>query len=215
VPAEFGSDSLWNYEAGVKAQWLDRRLTINASAYYIDWSNVQQNLGLACGLSFATNVGKASSKGIELEVAATPIQGLDISAGLGLSDPQLEENVPLLGGRKGDTLVQIPAITYNVIVRYTHAVESGLDLFVQGDYRFVDEAFGSFNKFNTVGNRASYHNLNLRAGVTKANWEAVVFVDNTTNERPELQLLGSNPAPIRRVLTTRPTTIGLTVSTRF
>jgi len=30
---KYGSDSLWNYELGTKTRWLDRRLTVNGSAY--------------------------------------------------------------------------------------------------------------------------------------------------------------------------------------
>lgn len=31
----------WNYELSLRTQWLDRRLTLNASAFYIDWKDQQ------------------------------------------------------------------------------------------------------------------------------------------------------------------------------
>ncbi len=37
----FGPETLWNYEAGVKAEVLDRRAVINVAAYYMDWASIQ------------------------------------------------------------------------------------------------------------------------------------------------------------------------------
>ncbi|MDP9064318.1 MAG: TonB-dependent receptor, partial [Pseudomonadota bacterium] len=64
VPGQFTSDSLWSYEIGSKNTLLDHRLQINTSLFYIDWSNIQQNVYLpACGEQFTANLGKAKSEG--------------------------------------------------------------------------------------------------------------------------------------------------------
>src|SRR4051794_32654258 len=41
VQPYFQADSLWNYEIGAKSAWLDRRLTMNAALYRINWNNMQ------------------------------------------------------------------------------------------------------------------------------------------------------------------------------
>ena len=35
-------DSVWNYELGVKTEFLERRLSVDIALYRIDWKNVQQ-----------------------------------------------------------------------------------------------------------------------------------------------------------------------------
>jgi outer membrane receptor protein involved in Fe transport len=37
----------WNYELSLRTQWLDRRLTLNANAFYIDWTDQQVNVQLS------------------------------------------------------------------------------------------------------------------------------------------------------------------------
>src|SRR3546814_2694447 len=41
VPPVYKSDSLWNYELGLRTDWLKRSLQIDISAYHIDWKNPQ------------------------------------------------------------------------------------------------------------------------------------------------------------------------------
>jgi len=77
VPGQFGSDSLWSYEIGSKNTFLDHRLQINASIFYIDWKNIQQNVYLpSCGEQFTANLGKARSEGGDIEVLYKPIEAL-------------------------------------------------------------------------------------------------------------------------------------------
>ncbi|MBC2666081.1 TonB-dependent receptor [Novosphingobium flavum] len=65
--APYTADRLTNYEVGLKTSWLDRRLTVNLSAFYEDWSKVQ--IGLTTpnsnGVLSIYNVGSARVKGIE------------------------------------------------------------------------------------------------------------------------------------------------------
>jgi outer membrane receptor protein involved in Fe transport len=79
IPSGATSDNLKNYEIGVKSNWLDNRLSANVAAYYIDWTNIQvQANRVSDSVQFATNIGGAHSKGIELELQAVPISGLTI-----------------------------------------------------------------------------------------------------------------------------------------
>ncbi|MBV8633175.1 MAG: TonB-dependent receptor, partial [Burkholderiaceae bacterium] len=53
-PTSFGSDSLWSYEVGDKSRFLGNRLSINTSAFYVNWKNLQQLISLACGFNYTT-----------------------------------------------------------------------------------------------------------------------------------------------------------------
>jgi iron complex outermembrane recepter protein len=79
IPSGATSDNLKNYELGAKSTWLDGRLNANVAIYYIDWKNIQvQANRVSDSIQFATNIGGAKSKGLELELTAIPINGLTI-----------------------------------------------------------------------------------------------------------------------------------------
>ena len=71
-------DSVMSYEIGEKAKFDDRRFTVNADVYYINWSHIQQVLSLTCGYPYNTNAGNAKSYGPELEVSALVVEGLTL-----------------------------------------------------------------------------------------------------------------------------------------
>jgi iron complex outermembrane recepter protein len=90
VPAQYSSDSLWSYELGSKNTFFDHRLQINASVFYIDWTNIQQNVYLpACGEQFTANLGKAKSEGGDIEVLYKPIDALTLDLTAAYTDARL------------------------------------------------------------------------------------------------------------------------------
>jgi iron complex outermembrane receptor protein len=90
VPGQFSSDSLWSYEIGSKNTFLDHTLQINASLFYIDWNNIQQNVYLpVCGEQFTANLGKAKSEGGDIEVLYKPIEALTFDLTAAYTDARL------------------------------------------------------------------------------------------------------------------------------
>jgi len=80
IPYGADSDKLINYEIGVKGRWFDGRLNANIAAYWIDWSDIQvQANRVSDSVQFATNIGGATSKGIEFEVFAMPADGWTVA----------------------------------------------------------------------------------------------------------------------------------------
>jgi iron complex outermembrane receptor protein len=76
-PELYAADSLWSYELGAKNSLLGGRMQINASAFVIDWSNIQQAVYLpGCGQNFVENLGKVRSVGGEFEMQARPVDAL-------------------------------------------------------------------------------------------------------------------------------------------
>ena len=85
VPNSFGPDSLWSYEIGAKDSLFDHRVAIEASVYYIDWSNIQTGVLLAsCNEGFTANRGKATSQGFDLQIGAIVLEGgvLNVQGGV-------------------------------------------------------------------------------------------------------------------------------------
>ncbi|NGY04105.1 TonB-dependent receptor [Solimonas terrae] len=83
APDRFTADTLWNYEAGTRTQWLDNTLHVDATAFYVDWKNPQILLGdSVLHLPYLDNAGRVKSVGIETAVQWLPAwaPGLSINA---------------------------------------------------------------------------------------------------------------------------------------
>ena len=77
VPNKYASDNLWSYELGGKNTFLDHRLQINSSLFWIDWRNIQQNVYLpSCGEQFTANLGHVVSRGGDIDVQFKPIDSV-------------------------------------------------------------------------------------------------------------------------------------------
>ena len=71
----FEEEKAWNYEVGVKSDWLDRTFRVNANLYQISWDNQQltetgtaiRKNGSLFSTSYTTNVGESRIRGFELE----------------------------------------------------------------------------------------------------------------------------------------------------
>ena len=79
----FGPEKVWSYEAGVKSELFQRRLRVNAVAYRMDVTDLQTPSALADpvtgALTFLTrNFADYRNQGLELEVSAAPLRGLNL-----------------------------------------------------------------------------------------------------------------------------------------
>jgi iron complex outermembrane receptor protein len=75
-----------NYEAGLKTDWLDRRLRLNASIFYAEYSDLQTIQAVPdatqgpAGSRIVTDTGDATIKGLESELIFAPTRNIDLSA---------------------------------------------------------------------------------------------------------------------------------------
>ena len=97
-PAGYDSDNLVNNEIGIKTEFWDHRVQINASAYRMVWSNVQLPLFDPVHLgntTFDINGPSYTVKGIELQAVARLTQGLTVQ-GSGSWNSSNQTNAPCL-----------------------------------------------------------------------------------------------------------------------
>ena len=149
APLTFGPDKLWNYTIGEKAKLAGGRITLNASAYYIDWSDVQTRLRLNCSYFFTDNKGKITSKGLELEtmIKATPELTLSLSGSI--NDSKANGDIPTVGAFDGDRTPYYPKYTANFQAFYDRPVGHG-DLHLQLGYQYQSSQNTTFNNFSTT-----------------------------------------------------------------
>jgi outer membrane receptor protein involved in Fe transport len=230
----YNSDSLWNYEAGIKSQFADRRVTFNAAAYRIDWNNIQQSLALPrCGFTYTDNLGSARIEGVELETSFRPVDGLSLSARAAYTDakfskdalsaPDPSTGLPTVLARSGDRLPDVPRWTYALAAEYETAISSTAEIYARADHQFVGDRFrtlpaGRAGFTPAIFNADSYTVTNARLGVIfDKSLNISAFVTNLFDHRP-LVAATTRFSPATQTVrgtTIRPRTIGLTATKEF
>lgn len=105
----FGVEKLTAFEVGLKTDLFDRRLRFNASAYLNKFKGAQLTL-LSCPqfggpgpCAVPQNAGDADVKGIEFELLARPVEGLQIDASASFLDWNWKCVVPAVVNPAGAT----------------------------------------------------------------------------------------------------------------
>lgn len=206
-PVVFDSDSLWSYELGAKATWLDDRLMTNLTAYYIDWRGMQTAKGLNCGITFIENTGHAKSRGAELEVAWRIAGWMELFANASYIAAQLTEDVPNVSGEKGEPIPMVPRWTLSAGADAEFPLTARAQGFARLDYQYIDESWSDFNQ-STRQRLPARQQLAVRAGMRLDAWEVELFLENALDERGVLFQVLDLTGDARAMLV-QPRTVGL------
>jgi len=217
VPRTYQSDSLIDYQAGVKADMLDKTVAVDASVFYIDWSRIQL-LADVDNTGVNVNGGSARSDGVEASVAYAPIAGLSLSANGAYTDATLRSDTPaLLGGLKGDPLPYSAKWTGALNADYSWPIADAAHAFVGGSVRYVGNRKSDFDPNIGQLPLPAYTTVDLRGGIDWNNYRLEVYAKNVNDARGIISVLGygSTPGGAVQAGVTRPRTIGLSLSAKY
>jgi outer membrane receptor protein involved in Fe transport len=98
IPPTFKSDNLQNIEFGIKSQWFDERMQINAALFMIDWEDIQvEPRDPLSNIPFTTNGGEAEVNGLEWSITGIPVNYIELMfTGTYFFDHQLTTDQPPL-----------------------------------------------------------------------------------------------------------------------
>jgi len=130
IPTTFNSDSLWQYEIGTKQTLADHRLQVNASIYYLKWSNIQQFVYLTCGLGFVPNLGEVTGKGGDIEISWRATDDLTFGLNGAYTDSYYDGTIALTGA----TNTGVPPV--NLVSQGDHLPASPLNISANLEYVF-------------------------------------------------------------------------------
>ena len=223
-PTTYKSDSLWSYEGGVKTKLLNGKVRVEASAFYIKWSDIQQNVQLSsCGSNFITNFGKASSTGFDLSVEVHPISELTLSGSVGYADTKLTQTVGggnVFYGLAGDKIGG-PPWSWTLAGEYAQPIGLNKSAYFRADYqhagRGADIDYNVFGIDPLVPPSQAYDQVSLRAGARFHGIDLSVFVFNLLNQTPRISLVRYPSVYLSNFVETtlRPRTFGATATYRF
>lgn len=212
IPDEFESDSLVNYELGVRSNLDGRRLQLDGALFYIDWSDIQVTLSTPNGFTYTDNAGEARNYGFEGVATFRPSRSLTLQGNVTWLDSQLQTDfrsgsaiVP-----KGRTLPGAAEWQIADSVLYTFADSEQLPS-VAFSHRYIDTAPGAL--VPSPQQQGGYNLFDLRLSATIAGVGVSAFVENLGDERGITQAVTNNRGVSESIV--RPRTYGMTFDYRF
>jgi len=175
------SDSVNSYELGSKLSFLDRRLFITADVFRAYWSNIPAQIVKPCegaDIGYTTNIGKATSDGVEAQVDARVSNSLSLYAGASWIHARLTTDVPAEGLHAGDPL-PAPKANGNLGLQYAFSV-GGYKSYWRVDSIYV-HTFNSQLPPAATNEVGGYVKLDTSLRVLDRAFALDVFVRNLTN----------------------------------
>lgn len=220
VGRPYKSDSIWNYEAGLRWSNPSGTASFDVSVFKIDWSDIQLAelyLDPASGRSFLVtgNIGKAKSTGVELAGVVRPTSKFTLRGALAYTDAVTSGGITISGA----TIASGTRLPGTAKLQGT----------IEGTANF-DGPFGSGGRitalFAHTGERRAqidspmtlpaYSTLDLRLALAWPGFEVSAFVNNVTDTRG---LSGgvdyANPQLYREFYPIRPRSFGLSARYDF
>jgi len=143
----YDDETLWNYEAGVK--YSKRGFTFNAAAFHNEIRDLQVTLTAgSCSSRIVLNVPKAHSTGVEAELAAHPLPGLDLSLNVNVQSAKFDSTVltgagAVLGGiEKGNRLPTVPKFQFAGVATYGQPLNDHMDWSITGSVQHIGNRYG-------------------------------------------------------------------------
>jgi iron complex outermembrane receptor protein len=176
-----------NYEIGSKNNFLDNKLRVNIAVFYTRVTDAQvPTLILPDAITVTKNAGKLNSKGVELELNATPVKGLSFDYNFGYTHARYTDLIVGNNGEivnlKGNHQVYTPNVTSMLAAQYSYDLggQQKIKLVARGEWRYLgNEYFDLANQIEQKG----YSKFNARLGVDTKNFSLFLWESNIANKK--------------------------------
>ncbi|MFA5908889.1 MAG: TonB-dependent receptor [Vicinamibacterales bacterium] len=160
----YGEEHAWHVEGGVKSTFAGGKMSASAAVFHIKWDDLQLNVPnpFVPGQFYIANVGGARSRGLEMELAARPVRGVDLFASFGFTSARFADGT-VAGGVSvaQNKLPYTPDYTGAIGVQLSRAITPAVTIYGRGE-AVASGAF-EYDEANTARQDA-YGLANFRAG---------------------------------------------------
>lgn len=216
-PLVYDTETLWNYEVGVRGAWLERRLTGEFTAFYLARRDTQVRDSAGFGGSyrfFTANGQEAHVSGVEASGAFAFTQDFSVHGSLAQMDSELEAFTLANGSTGGGrALANTPRYGYTLGARYRP--ETGF--FASAELVGRARQYDSNNQFEA---RRPFKVVNASIGYAFGPWTVTVWARNLLDETYDKRVYffgNEDPDYIETRYENRadPRQLGVTVGYRF
>ena len=223
------------YELGVKSQFFDRSLTMNASLYRSDFKGFQAQVYVPETNGFAmANAGKMRTQGMELEMNWRPTADFTVIANGAITDAkfldyygrcsldndakcELVDGI-LQGDLSGFTPTFVSKYSYSLNGVYYHSLGNGLVVNASAGWSYKSSFYNTVAQSSTKSDGYGLANLSAGIGAEDGRWNVSLYARNLLDEHYRSFVAYSiiNKGGMMQYLPTDGfRTVGLTLSLNF
>jgi outer membrane receptor for monomeric catechols len=187
TPTTYDPDGVTSYEVGFKGETADRRASLEASLYHIDWSNIQL-AAVVNGFGVNANGAGAQVDGAEVTASLKPVSGLAASVNFAFNDARLTGNTDpiVVGAVKGDRLPFTPRYALSLNADYQWSLGGDVTASLGGSFRSLSKQSAGYDPayLATFGHFArvkAYELVDLRAELSVGRYSLNAYANNLTN----------------------------------
>lgn len=148
----YKSETAKGFEVGVKSQFANRAVTLNATAFNYTFDDLQVQVFNAVAVQFITsNAGNVRTRGVDLEFGyRPPIDGLSLSANLAFLDAEFSSDYITFKGvnLKGRDAARAPRWAGNLAFDWKVPVGDTLQFQLGGNANYSDKYYTNTTSFN-------------------------------------------------------------------
>ncbi len=217
-PRTYGTETLWNFEAGLRGSYLERRLNADLTVFHLRRENTQVrdsgSVGVGAYRFFIDNGARSEVNGLESSASYALTERFTVFGSLGLMDSYLRPFVLSNGNASGGRrLANTPSASYSTGLRY--ADRSGW--FGRVELVGRSEVYDSNNQNEA---RSAFNVVNASIGRDLGNWTLTLWTRNVFDEEYEKRVFFFENAapdyiPTRYETRADPRTVGVSAVYRF
>lgn len=179
----FNPETVWNYEAGLKASFWDGKADVQVSAFHYDYNNLQV-LVPAGGAFIVRNAASAQGDGGELQFSARPAKTLSFSTGVSILNAKYGSFVVGAVDRSGNRLARAPKFTVTSTIGWTPRITDALSGKLQLTHSYRSRTYFDSNE-SAFASQKGFHQFDGSVGIASADdrWGLSVFMNNIGNKR--------------------------------
>ncbi|WMJ70615.1 TonB-dependent receptor [Stenotrophomonas sp. 24(2023)] len=217
VPSGSKSDSLVNYELGTRTRWAGGRLLVDATLFYVDWKDIQLRLQTPDLFNYASNGGKAYSRGIELSTTWRPVDAFEWQASATWQRARLDEDLFILYYGTAPKGSQLPgSADWTVSNLLTWHFDARFSPTLSLSHQYVGSGISDLNSAVpgiTPNRQGNYNLFDLRYRMTFGTTDVTLFGSNLTDKRGITRSVTETNGIGEGLV--RPRTVGVTVHWRY
>ena len=218
VPYALDTDDVTNWEVGVKSQFLDSTVQLNAALFFIDIEKLQTTIfdPSIVNLFFSDNAANAEVTGLEGDITWLPgfSDGLTVTGAFSFLDSEITDVLtPTNDVQQGDNLSYAPDFQGTLRARYEWDFMGSN--FIAHVMPVLTYSSGAYSDIVTINRDEvdGWTMLGLTAGVSGESWTAELYANNLTDKRAEVAR--DFVFDRQRVSYARPRTFGVRLNVEF
>jgi len=184
IPPQTNSDTMVNYEIGLKSELMKRKAAVELAAFKINWSDMQLDIFTPDGhISYATNAGKVTSEGFEFAASYWPTNALRLEANAAYSDAYATEAAPAASIFVGTRLPSSPKWTAAATIEYRMRDWNQWTPQLSATWRYIAAQYSTLSTNPPLGVVPDYSWVDVDLRMVKGRYSVSLYAKNLLDKR--------------------------------